>query len=104
MFYGFMLVNSSLGEYKFLPRYDAVIGTMTAPSQEYTCICNCFLIGTIKGVPDGWASVRSRDNESYYLALETTQNETAICIPFKKGDKIFLGSTGIYNLGVARAD
>lgn len=96
--------NQSLGEYKFLPRYDAVIGTMTSPSQEYTCGCNCFLIGTIKGAPDGWASVRSAHNTNYFLALETTQNETAICIPFKKGDKIFLGSTGIYNLGVARAD
>ena len=97
-------LNQSLGEYKFLPRYDAVIGTMTSPSQEYTCDCNCFLIGTIKGTSTGWASVRSTYNKNYYLALETTQNETAICIPFKKGDKIFLGSTGIYNLGVARAD
>lgn len=77
---------------------------MTAPSQEYTCICNSFLIGTIKGVPDGWASVRSMYNKNYYLALESTQHETAICIPFKKGDKIILGSRGIYNLGVARAD
>ena len=77
---------------------------MTSPSQEYTCVCNCFLIGTIKGVQDGWASVRSTHGKNYYLALETTQNETAICIPFQKGDKIFLGSTGIYNLGVARAD
>ena len=99
-----IIICQSLGEYKFLPRYDAVIGTMTAPSQQYDCLCNCFLIGTIKGVSDGWASVRSMYNKNYYLALETTQNETAICIPFKKGDKIFLGSTGIYNLGVARAD
>ena len=97
-------LNSNLEEYKFLPRYDAVIGTMTSPSQEYTCVVNSFLIGTIKAVPDGWASVRSMDNLNYYLALETTQNETAICIPFKKGDVIKLGSAGIYNLGVARAD
>ena len=96
--------NERLESYKFLPRYDAVIGTMTAPSQQYDCLCNCFLIGTIKGVSDGWASVRSMDNLNYCLAVETTQNETAICILFKKGDKIFLGSTGIYNLGVARAD
>ena len=77
---------------------------MTAPSQQYDCLCNCFLIGTIKGVPDGSANVRSVYNKNYYLAHEKTQHETAICIPFKKGDKIFLGSTGIYNLGVARAD
>ena len=77
---------------------------MTAPSQEYTCVVNSFLIGTMKAMPDGWATVRSMSNLNYYLAIETTQNETAICIPFKKGDKILLGSTGIYNLGVARAD
>lgn len=98
------MVNQSLGEYKFLPRYGDVIGTMTAPSQEYTCGCNCFLIGTIKGTSVGWASVRSVYSKNYFLALETTQNEIAICIPFRKGDKILLGSTGIYNLGVARAD
>ena len=62
--------NQSLGEYKFLPRYDAVIGTMTAPSQEYTCDCNCFLIGTIKGTSVGWASVRSVYSKTIILLLK----------------------------------
>lgn len=101
---GFDEVNQSLTNIKFMPRYDSVIGTMTSPSQEYECAINCFLIGTIKAVPNGWAGVRSKSNTNYFLALETNQKEIGVCIPFKKGDTIVLSSTGAYNLGVARAD
>lgn len=97
-------VTQSLTNIKFMPRYDSVIGTMTSPSQEYECAINCFLIGTIKATPNGWAAVRSKSNNNYFLALETNQKEIGVCIPFKKGDTIILSSAGAYNLGVARAD
>lgn len=86
---------------KSLPIYRDVIDKLTTPA-DYTCKYNCFLIGRMKATPEGWASVHIK-NGVYNLAMETTQNYIAVCIPFLKGDTIAFGEKGFYDLATVKA-
>ena len=91
---GFADVNSKL----IAPDYQSAV----AIQSNYTCITNGYVIGTIQGAVNGWASIRSSKNANYFLALCTSsENPIAVCIPFASGDSVIFGSSGTYNLAFA---
>ena len=93
---GFADVNSKL----IAPDYQSAV----AIQSNYTCITNGYVIGTIQGEVNGWASIRSSKNTNYFLALCTSsENPIAVCIPFASGDSVIFGSSGTYNLAFAPA-
>lgn len=80
------------------PDYQSAV----AIQSNYTCITNGYVIGTIQGAVNGWASIRSGKQPNYFLALCTTADTpTAVCIPFSAGDSVIFGTTGTYNLAFA---
>ena len=80
------------------PDYKSAV----AIQSNYTCMTNGYVIGTIQGAVNGWASIRSSKNANYFLALCTSsENPIAVCIPFASGDSVIFGSTGTYNLAFA---
>ena len=82
------------------PDYQSAV----AIQSNYTCITNGYVIGTIQGAVNGWASIRSSKNANYFLALCTSsENPIAVCIPFASGDSVIFGSSGTYNLAFAPA-
>lgn len=92
--------------------YTELNGKLIAPDYQsavaiqsnYTCITNGYVIGTIQGAVNGWASIRSSKNANYFLALCTSsENPIAVCIPFASGDSVIFGSSGTYNLAFAPA-
>lgn len=81
-----------------VPDYKSAV----AIQSNYTCMTNGYVIGTIQGAVNGWASIRSSKNANYFLALCTSsENPIAVCIPFASGDSVIFGSTGTYNLAFA---
>lgn len=92
--------------------YTELNGKLIAPDYKsavaiqsnYTCMTNGYVIGTIQGEVNGWASIRSSKNANYFLALCTSsENPIAVCIPFASGDSVIFGSSGTYNLAFAPA-
>lgn len=92
--------------------YTELNGKLIAPDYKsavaiqsnYTCMINGYVIGTIQGAVNGWASIRSSKNANYFLALCTSsENPIAVCIPFASGDSVIFGSIGTYNLAFAPA-
>ena len=92
--------------------YTELNGKLIAPDYKsavaiqsnYTCMINGYVIGTIQGAVNGWASIRSSKNANYFLALCTSsENPIAVCIPFASGDSVIFGSSGTYNLAFASA-
>lgn len=92
--------------------YTELNGKLIAPDYKsavaiqsnYTCMTNGYVIGTIQGAVNGWASIRSSKNANYLLALCTSsENPIAVCIPFASGDSVIFGSSGTYNLAFAPA-
>lgn len=82
------------------PDYKSAV----AIQSNYTCMTNGYVIGTIHGAVNGWASIRSSKNANYFLALCTSsENPIAVCIPFASGDSVIFGSSGTYNLAFAPA-
>jgi hypothetical protein len=82
------------------PDYKSAV----AIQSNYTCMINGYVIGTIQGAVNGWASIRSSKNANYFLALCTSsENPIAVCIPFASGDSVIFGSSGTYNLAFAPA-
>lgn len=82
------------------PDYKSAV----AIQSNYTCMINGYVIGTIQGTVNGWASIRSSKNTNYFLALCTSsENPIAVCIPFASGDSVIFGSSGTYNLAFAPA-
>lgn len=93
---GFTELNSKL----IAPDYKSAV----AIQSNYTCMTNGYVIGTIQGAVNGWASIRSSKNANYFLALCTSsENPIAVCIPFASGDSVIFGSSGTYNLAFAPA-
>lgn len=93
---GFNTVNGKL----IAPDYKSAV----AIQSNYTCMTNGYVIGTIQGAVNGWASIRSSKNANYFLALCTSsENPIAVCIPFASGDSVIFGSSGTYNLAFAPA-
>ena len=92
--------------------YTELNGKLIAPDYKsavaiqsnYTCMINGYVIGTIQGAVNGWASIRSSKNANYFLALCTSSEKPiAVCIPFASGDSVIFGSSGTYNLAFAPA-
>ena len=92
--------------------YTELNGKLIAPDYKsavaiqsnYTCMINGYVIGTIQGAVNGWASIRSSKNANYFLALCTSsENPIAVCIPFASGDSVIFGSSGTYNIAFAPA-
>lgn len=82
------------------PDYKSAV----AIQSNYTCMTNGYVIGTIQGAVNGWASIQSSKNANYFLALCTSsENPIAVCIPFASGDSVIFGSSGTYNLAFAPA-
>lgn len=82
------------------PDYQSAV----AIQSNYTCMTNGYVIGTIQGEVNGWASIRSSKNANYFLALCTSSEKPiAVCIPFTSGDSVIFGSSGTYNLAFAPA-
>lgn len=80
------------------PDYKSAVNIQS----NYLCQTNGYVIGTIQGTINGWASVRSGKQPNYFLALCTTADTpTAVCIPFSAGDSVIFGTTGTYNLAFA---
>lgn len=80
------------------PDYKSAVNIQS----NYLCQTNGYVIGTIQGAINGWASVRSGKQSNYFLALCTTADTpTAVCIPFSAGDSVIFGTTGTYNLAFA---
>lgn len=103
---------SSIGNGTVTGAISDVTGKLIAPDYQsavaiqsnYTCITNGYVIGTIQGAVNGWASIRSSKNANYFLALCTSsENPIAVCIPFASGDSVIFGSSGTYNLAFAPA-
>ena len=93
---GFTELNGKL----IAPDYKSAV----AIQSNYTCMTNGYVIGTIQGAVNGWASIRSSKNANYFLALCTSsENPIAVCIPFASGDSVIFGSSGTYNLAFAPA-
>lgn len=93
---GFTELNGKL----IAPDYKSA----AAIQSNYTCMTNGYVIGTIQGAVNGWASIRSAKNANYFLALCTSsENPIAVCIPFASGDSVIFGSSGTYNLAFAPA-
>lgn len=82
------------------PDYKSAV----AIQSNYTCMTNGYVIGTIQGAVNGWASIQSSKNANYFLALCTSSEKPiAVCIPFASGDSVIFGSSGTYNLAFAPA-
>lgn len=103
---------SSIGDGTVTGAISNVNGKLIAPDYKsavaiqsnYTCMTNGYVIGTIQGAVNGWASIRSSKNANYFLALCTSsENPIAVCIPFASGDSVIFGSSGTYNLAFAPA-
>lgn len=103
---------SSIGNGTVTGAISDVNGKLIAPDYKsavaiqsnYTCMTNGYVIGTIQGAVNGWASIRSSKNANYLLALCTSsENPIAVCIPFASGDSVIFGSSGTYNLAFAPA-
>ena len=103
---------SSIGDGTVTGAISDVNGKLIAPDYQsavaiqsnYTCMTNGYVIGTIQGAVNGWASIRSSKNANYFLALCTSsENPIAVCIPFASGDSVIFGSSGTYNLAFAPA-
>lgn len=103
---------SSIGNGTVTGAISDVTGKLIAPDYKsavaiqsnYTCMTNGYVIGTIQGAVNGWASIRSSKNANYFLALCTSsENPIAVCIPFASGDSVIFGSSGTYNLAFASA-
>ena len=103
---------SSIGNGTVTGAISDVNGKLIAPDYKsavaiqsnYTCMTNGYVIGTIQGAVNGWASIRSSKNANYFLALCTSsENPIAVCIPFASGDSVIFGSSGTYNLAFAPA-
>lgn len=103
---------SSIGNGTVTGAISDVNGKLIAPDYKsavaiqsnYTCMTNGYVIGTIQGEVNGWASIRSSKNANYFLALCTSsENPIAVCIPFASGDSVIFGSSGTYNLAFAPA-
>lgn len=103
---------SSIGDGTVTGAISDVNGKLIAPDYKsavaiqsnYTCMINGYVIGTIQGAVNGWASIRSSKNANYFLALCTSsENPIAVCIPFASGDSVIFGSSGTYNLAFAPA-
>lgn len=103
---------SSIGNGTVTGAISDVNGKLIAPDYQsavaiqsnYTCMTNGYVIGTIQGAVNGWASIRSSKNANYFLALCTSsENPIAVCIPFASGDSVIFGSSGTYNLAFAPA-
>lgn len=103
---------SSIGDGTVTGAISDVNGKLIAPDYKsavaiqsnYTCMTNGYVIGTIQGAVNGWASIRSSKNANYFLALCTSsENPIAVCIPFASGDSVIFGSSGTYNLAFASA-
>lgn len=103
---------SSIGNGTVTGAISDVNGKLIAPDYKsavaiqsnYTCMTNGYVIGTIHGAVNGWASIRSSKNANYLLALCTSsENPIAVCIPFASGDSVIFGSSGTYNLAFAPA-
>lgn len=103
---------SSIGNGTVTGAISDVNGKLIAPDYKsavaiqsnYTCMTNGYVIGTIQGAVNGWASIRSSKNVNYLLALCTSsENPIAVCIPFASGDSVIFGSSGTYNLAFAPA-
>lgn len=103
---------SSIGNGTVTGAISDVNGKLIAPDYQsavaiqsnYTCMTNGYVIGTIQGAVNGWASIRSSKNANYFLALCTSSEKPiAVCIPFASGDSVIFGSSGTYNLAFAPA-
>lgn len=103
---------SSIGNGTVTGAISDVNGKLIAPDYKsavaiqsnYTCMTNGYVIGTIQGAVNGWASIQSSKNANYLLALCTSsENPIAVCIPFASGDSVIFGSSGTYNLAFAPA-
>lgn len=103
---------SSIGNGTVTGAISDVTGKLIAPDYQsavaiqsnYTCMTNGYVIGTIQGAVNGWASIRSSKNANYFLALCTSSEKPiAVCIPFASGDSVIFGSSGTYNLAFAPA-
>lgn len=103
---------SSIGDGTVTGAISDVNGKLIAPDYQsavaiqsnYTCMTNGYVIGTIQGAVNGWASIRSSKNANYFLALCTSSEKPiAVCIPFASGDSVIFGSSGTYNLAFAPA-
>lgn len=82
------------------PDYKSAV----AIQSNYTCMTNGYVIGTIQGAVNSWASIQSSKNANYFLALCTSSEKPiAVCIPFASGDSVIFGSSGTYNLAFAPA-
>lgn len=101
---------SSIGDGTVTGAISDVNGKLMTPDYKsavniqsnYLCQTNGYVIGTIQGAINGWASVRSGKQPNYFLALCTTADTpTAVCIPFSAGDSVIFGTTGTYNLAFA---
>ena len=101
---------SSIGNGTVTGAISDVTGKLMTPDYKsavniqsnYLCQTNGYVIGTIQGAINGWASVRSGKQPNYFLALCTTADTpTAVCIPFSAGDSVIFGTTGTYNLAFA---
>lgn len=103
---------SSIGNGTVTGAISDVNGKLIAPDYQsavaiqsnYTCMTNGYVIGTIQGAVNSWASIRSSKNANYFLALCTSSEKPiAVCIPFASGDSVIFGSSGTYNLAFAPA-
>ena len=101
---------SSIGNGTVTGAISDVTGKLMTPDYKsavniqsnYLCQTNGYVIGTIQGAINGWASVRSGKQPNYFLALCTTADTpTAVCIPFSAGDSVIFGTNGTYNLAFA---
>lgn len=101
---------SSIGNGTVTGAISDVTGKLMTPDYKsavniqsnYLCQTNGYVIGTIQGAINGWASVQSGKQPNYFLALCTTADTpTAVCIPFSAGDSVIFGTTGTYNLAFA---
>lgn len=91
-------MNTSVNGKLMTPDYKSAVNIQS----NYLCQTNGYVIGTIQGAINGWASVRSGKQPNYFLALCTTADTpTAVCIPFSAGDSVIFGTTGTYNLAFA---
>lgn len=103
---------SSIGNGTVTGAISDVTGKLIAPDYQsavaiqsnYTCMTNGYVIGTIQGAVNGWASIQSSKNGNYFLALCTSSEKPiAVCIPFASGDSVMCGPSGTYNLAFAPA-
>ena len=81
-----------------VPDYKSAI----AIQNEYTCMTNGYVIGTIQGTATGAAGIVSSKNKNYFLAF-TSKDPVGVCVPFAAGDTVLLPTGGKYNVAFAPA-